>query len=522
MRNLALAVATILVVAIASPAFAQPFADVPTDHWAFDAIAELAAKGIIEGFPDGTFKGDRGVSRYEVAIIVARILARIEAIKIPAPAAPAPAPQVTRTDVQTIQRLVNEFRAELAALGVRVTAVEEELTALKAKTTNVSVKGDTRFRYNVFSGGGNPSIRYRNRLTFTGKSTPDVSATVRASFGGGGGGLLPCMVPPCSGAGQRPFRFDFDLASPAVMQTVNFDLAYIDLNNKFGLNWRLGQFGYTLGAGVGWSGYGLMFDPSNADVFSPVGVADGLKAAGSFSGFNYELASFRESPALDIFTGRIETAGLMPGWTVGAAALWQRRNATQAMPTAAASLSGTTGTSAGAAQTADTGFQVDLTGSIFPGLTLAGAYSSFSPDASAGASNTAYAAWVVWDLSSMGMAGLSPTLTAWYKNYGNTTAGGGIPFHAGASTETSTDAALDWNFSGYGAALDLKFSPTLAGSFEYESGNQKVGNATVTEYYASLDYTLAANTTLSFRYFNTILGAAQTLNFYRVQMTYSY
>src|SRR5712692_10331197 len=147
MRNLALSVAAILVLAVASPAFAQPFADVPTDHWAFDAIAELAAKGIIEGFPDGTFKGDRGVSRYEVAMIVARILARIEAIKIPAPAAPAARPEVTRTDVQTIQRLVNEFRAELAALGVRVTAVEEDLAALKQRVSATKVTGELDYRY---------------------------------------------------------------------------------------------------------------------------------------------------------------------------------------------------------------------------------------------------------------------------------------------------------------------------------------------------------------------------------------
>src|SRR3989454_1829697 len=221
MRTLAVSVAAILVLAVVSPAFAQPFADVPTDHWAFDAIAELAAKGIIEGFPDGTFKGDRGVTRYEVAMIVARILARIEAIKIPAPAAAAPAPQVTRADVQTIQRLVNEFRAELAALGVRVTAVEEELTALKTKTTNVAVKGDVRFRFNVFDaadpfGGLSPRIRYRNRLTFTGNAGGNVTAVARASFGGGGGGLLTCTPavgsPSCSGAGQRGGRFDFDLA----------------------------------------------------------------------------------------------------------------------------------------------------------------------------------------------------------------------------------------------------------------------------------------------------------------------
>src|SRR5256712_4000260 len=154
MRTLAVSVAAILVLAVVSPAFAQPFADVPTDHWAFDAIAELAAKGIIEGFPDGTFKGDRGVTRYEVAMIVARILARIEAIKIPAPAAAAPAPQVTRADVQTIQRLVNEFRAALAALGVRVTAVEEELTALKGAASATKVSGDMYYRYVMPAGTG--------------------------------------------------------------------------------------------------------------------------------------------------------------------------------------------------------------------------------------------------------------------------------------------------------------------------------------------------------------------------------
>src|SRR5574337_122363 len=183
MRNLALAVAAILVLAVASPVFAQPFADVPTDHWAFDAIAELAAKGIIEGFPDGTFKGDRGVSRYEVAIIVARILARIEAIKIPAPA-PAGAPQVTRTDVQTIQRLVNEFRAELAALGVRTTAVEEELTALKARTSAAKVTGDTRLRYQLYPSGspsgGFAKANFRSRVTVTGTVAPNVSIVTRA------------------------------------------------------------------------------------------------------------------------------------------------------------------------------------------------------------------------------------------------------------------------------------------------------------------------------------------------------
>jgi len=88
MRQTAIAVAAVLVLAMISPAFAQPFADTPTNHWAYDAIAELAAKGLIEGYPDGTFKGDRAMTRYEMAMVVARLLARIESIQIPTPPPP--------------------------------------------------------------------------------------------------------------------------------------------------------------------------------------------------------------------------------------------------------------------------------------------------------------------------------------------------------------------------------------------------------------------------------------------------
>ncbi|MGH2361504.1 MAG: S-layer homology domain-containing protein [bacterium] len=83
MKQIAVVLAAILSLALVAPALAQPFADVPTDHWAYDAIAELAAKGLVEGYPDGAFRGDRAMTRYEMAMVVARLLARIEAIKIP-------------------------------------------------------------------------------------------------------------------------------------------------------------------------------------------------------------------------------------------------------------------------------------------------------------------------------------------------------------------------------------------------------------------------------------------------------
>ena len=515
MRNLALSVAAILVLAVASPAFAQPFADVPTDHWAFDAIAELAAKGIIEGFPDGTFKGDRGVSRYEVAIIVARILARIEAIKIPAPA-PAAAPQVTRTDVQTIQRLVNEFRAELAALGVRTTAVEEELTALKAKTTNVSTTGDLRIRYN-FPNNAFAFARYRSRLTFSGSATPAVKVVGRAVFGNGPGGSSNYTFG--SGSTGEPFR------------AVSFDRAYVDFASILGWGMRVGQWDPTLGTGVGWSGYGLLFDPGNAGVFTPTGMVDGVRLTQSIAGFNLELAGYRIDNTLgfDIYTARAETPGLLPGWTLGFDYLYQHRNtaltgvvATPAPPLITAPGAGALTAATAVANTSDTGWQVDVTGNLLPGVSLGAAYANYSPDPSAGASSSSYAGWAVVDLSSMGMGmGLSPTLTAWYKNYGASTAAA-IPFYSGASTEIGDTADLTWNFKGYGAALDYKISENWSGSLSYESGNQNVGNAPVTEYYASFDYAVAPKSTLSFRYFKTTVGTTDSNNFYRVQLTTSF
>jgi hypothetical protein len=510
MRNLALSVAAILVLAVASPVFAQPFADVPTDHWAFDAIAELAAKGIIEGFPDGTFKGDRGVSRYEVAIIVARILARIEAIKIPAPA-PAAAPQVTRTDVQTIQRLVNEFRAELAALGVRTTAVEEELTALKARTSAAKVTGDARLRYHLYPSGspssatGFASANFRNRVTVTGAVAPTAKLVVRARYY-----QNPLQSPQTTTIG---------------FTSAVFDRTYFDLSGPFGLNWRVGQFDYTLGAGVGWSGYGLLADPSNAGVSfpgaggiatNPMGYIDGVRVGGSLAGFNYELGGWvvDRTAGFNIYTARLEAGGLMPGWTIGASGLYQARNTAYPLPTA---IAGTTSGTLGAAvnpNSNDTGFSVDLKGDLMPGLTLGATYATFSPTGSA--SSNAYAGWAVWQGLGLG------TVTAWYKNYGSTTSGLFIPYWTGATTEADSPAFLAWNFVGYGAALDMNLSSNLSASVSYESGNQTVGNAAVTEYYGKLQYALAANTTISLNYWKATMAGADYDNFYRIELLTSF
>ena len=77
-KRFALVLAIVLMASTLTPVFASPFADVPADHWAYDAIVELAAAGLIEGYPDGTYGGARMMTRYEAAMVFARALRRLE------------------------------------------------------------------------------------------------------------------------------------------------------------------------------------------------------------------------------------------------------------------------------------------------------------------------------------------------------------------------------------------------------------------------------------------------------------
>ena len=106
-------------------AAANPLEDVPADHWAYDAVAQLAADGVIEGYGDGTYRGDQEITRYEMAQMVARAMAKSG---------------VNGADKAMIDRLAAEFADELNNLGVRVAALEK-------KVDNVKWTGRVRYRY---------------------------------------------------------------------------------------------------------------------------------------------------------------------------------------------------------------------------------------------------------------------------------------------------------------------------------------------------------------------------------------
>lgn len=75
--NKKLFIAMAVALGVSETAFADnPFSDVPAGHWAYAAVAKLAAAGIVDGYPDGNYKGIRTMTRYEMAQIIAKALAK--------------------------------------------------------------------------------------------------------------------------------------------------------------------------------------------------------------------------------------------------------------------------------------------------------------------------------------------------------------------------------------------------------------------------------------------------------------
>ena len=121
-KSLVLAMAMALGVT-ASAYAANPFSDVPAGHWAYDSINKLAAAGVIEGYGDSTFGGDKLMTRYEMAQIVAKAMAK----------------------GANVDKLAAEFADELDTLGVRVAALEK-------KADNVKITGTIKASYASYDG----------------------------------------------------------------------------------------------------------------------------------------------------------------------------------------------------------------------------------------------------------------------------------------------------------------------------------------------------------------------------------
>ena len=131
MKKLSVLIAVLALAAVAAPAFSatNPFMDVPMNHWAYDAIGQLAAHGILSGYPDGLYKGKQQTTRYEMASALARALAVVDMTK------------ASKQDVEMLKRLVVEFKDELEALGVRVDELDERVAVLEDRLGGWHIHG---------------------------------------------------------------------------------------------------------------------------------------------------------------------------------------------------------------------------------------------------------------------------------------------------------------------------------------------------------------------------------------------
>ena len=145
-KSLVLAMAMALGVT-ASAYAANPFSDVPAGHWAYDSVNKLVAAGVVDGYPDGTYGGDKLMTRYEMAQIVAKAMAK----------------------GADVDKLAAEFADELDTLGVRVANLEK-------KADNVKVTGEVRYRY-LDSDLEGYSNTMRNRVWVNGQVNDDWTYT---------------------------------------------------------------------------------------------------------------------------------------------------------------------------------------------------------------------------------------------------------------------------------------------------------------------------------------------------------
>jgi Carbohydrate-selective porin, OprB family/S-layer homology domain len=169
----------------------------PTD-WAFQALQSLVERyGCIAGYPDGTFRGNRAATRYELAAALNACLDQISDRF------------ATKEDLATVKALQEEFKTELAALKGRVDGLEARTKTLEAQqfSTTTKLQGEAIFSA-IAAGGGapgtgdpNPTASYRVRLnlvtSFTGKDTLITGLQSFGYQGGllGGSGLQNSLFP---------------------------------------------------------------------------------------------------------------------------------------------------------------------------------------------------------------------------------------------------------------------------------------------------------------------------------------
>ena len=234
-KQLAAIFAATAVLGVTTAFAANPFSDVTPDSWAYQAVSQLANAGIVNGYPDGTFKGQNNITRYEMAQMVAKAMANQD--------------RANAEQQAMINRLADEFSNELNNLGVRVSNLED-------RVGNIKATGDVRLRYQ-----GNEDKAFRNTSTtttpnYTKKSKFDMRG--RVQFNANVNENTKAVLRVTSGNIEFGDSTGAGSSSKAI-----FDRAYVQHNFGKRVTATAGRYNQTIGAGLF---YDNTFDGANIKV----------------------------------------------------------------------------------------------------------------------------------------------------------------------------------------------------------------------------------------------------------------
>ena len=274
--NKKLVASLVATMAVGATAFAaNPFVDVPSDSWAYNSVVELANSGIIQGVDGVHFQGERNITRYEAAEIVAKAMAHED--------------RANAEQRALINRLADEFSDELNNLGVRVSNLED-------RVGNVKLTGDARVRY-MKQGQtlkNDDSWQFRGRLRANAKINDRADAVLGMEYN---------------------TNFENNTAASASASSAGKDHFYVDrayvnyaLDNGHKWNVMVGRYDYELGNNMGLI-YGNNFDGAQ------------LKFADNKMAATVGYGKFKEGTLNDSKTAYGELEGFFGGGTAAGSAV---------------------------------------------------------------------------------------------------------------------------------------------------------------------------------------------------------
>ena len=276
---------------------ANPFVDVPTDSWAYKSVVELADAGVIQGVDGEYFQGQRNITRYEAAEMVAKAMAHMD--------------KATVEQRALINKLADEYADELNNLGVRVSNLEN-------KVGNIKFTGDARLRYRYQNGNASKendnSWDYRIRLRGTAQVNDRTKATVglttdNQNFGSNG---------TASGGENDTYadiiKIDYNFGSPNWNLSVGRDSAYFlggprSYGYQYGSNFDRAELTYHNDSFAVTAGYGKFKENGGNDVAEWVkkNVNYNLAGVGGDAGFDGMKTGYGE---IEAFFGNDSAVGV--------------------------------------------------------------------------------------------------------------------------------------------------------------------------------------------------------------------